>query len=76
MPTDRSLTKAALFYSTLPCQVRDGFHYDVVVKTRDNTLAVAPLVITWRHARGPTLSKRCVEWGGYNDKASQAWPQP
>ena len=56
--------------------MRDGFHYDVVVKTRDNTLAVAPLVITWRHARGPTLSKRCVEWGGYNDKASQAWPQP
>ena len=45
-------------------EVREGFHYDVIVKTRDNTLAIAPLAITRKHARGLTLSKKCVEWGG------------
>ena len=44
-------------------------HYDVVLKMRDNTLAITPFAVTPAHARGPTLSKRCVEWGGYNDKA-------
>jgi len=28
--------------------VREGFHYDVLVKTRDNTLAISPLAITRR----------------------------
>lgn len=50
-------------------EVRDNTHYDVIVKTRDNTLAITPFAVTAAHARGPTLSKKCVEWGGYNDKA-------
>jgi hypothetical protein len=44
-------------------------HYDVVLKMRDNTVAVSPFVISAGHAVGGARTKRCVEWGGYNDKA-------
>ena len=50
-------------------EVRMGWHYDVVLKMRDNTLAVSPFVVTRRNAVGRARTKRCVEWGGYNDKA-------
>ena len=44
-------------------------HYDVILKLRDNTVAVAPFVISPHHATGGARTKKCVEWGGYNDKA-------
>ena len=50
-------------------EVKHSWHYDVVLKMRDNTIAVSPFVVTNRHAAGRTRTKRCVEWGGYNDKA-------
>jgi hypothetical protein len=50
-------------------EVRNGWHYDVVLKMRDNTLAVSPFVVGSVHATGRARTKRCVEWGGYNDKA-------
>lgn len=36
---------------------------------RDNTIVLAPFVLRRVHAEGPARTKRCVEWGGYNDKA-------
>ena len=50
-------------------EVATRAHYDVVLKMRDNTVAVSPFVISARYATGRALTKRCVEWGGYNDKA-------
>lgn len=50
-------------------EVSSRAHYDVVLKLRDNTLAVSPFVIRREHAAGLARTKRCVEWGGYNDKA-------
>ena len=53
-------------------EVENGRHYDLILKMRDNTVAVSPVVLG-APPLGPTapkaLSKRCVEWGGYNDKA-------
>ena len=49
-------------------EITKGMHYDVVLKLRDNTIAVAPFAIRRQHAIGPVLTKDCVHWGGYNDK--------
>ena len=53
-------------------EVENGRHYDLILKMRDNTVAVSPVVLG-APPLGPSapkaLSKRCVEWGGYNDKA-------
>ena len=47
-----------------------GRMYDVILKMRDNTIAISPFVVTKAlHADGKAKSKKCVEWGGYNDKA-------
>uniref|UniRef100_A0A7S2I821 Uncharacterized protein n=1 Tax=Haptolina brevifila TaxID=156173 RepID=A0A7S2I821_9EUKA len=50
-------------------EVRTHNHYDVILKMRDNTLAVSPFVLHPRHAAGSARTKKCVEWGGFNDKA-------
>ena len=50
-------------------EVRHRAHYDVILKMRDNTLAVRPFAVGLDHATGRARTKRCVEWGGYNDKA-------
>ena len=57
------------YAEALPSQVARRMHYDVILKMRDNTVAVSPFVLSARHAAGPARTKRCVEWGGYNDKA-------
>eukprot|EP00966_Prymnesium_polylepis_P080581 1867322-Prymnesium_polylepis.1 len=44
-------------------------HYDLVLKMRDNTIAVSPLALSSRHLTGRCWSKGCIEWKGYNDKA-------
>lgn len=49
-------------------EVESRMPYDVILKMRDNTVAVMPFVIGARHAHGKAMAKRCVEWGGYNDK--------
>ena len=43
-------------------------HYDVVLKMRDNTIAISPFVISAKHAEGKAMVKGCIDWGGYNDK--------
>ena len=50
-------------------EVAARWHYDVILKMRDNTVAVAPFVLGMAHAVGHARTKRCIEWGGYNDKA-------
>ena len=51
-------------------EVAMGRMYDVILKMRDNTIAISPFVVTKAlHADGKAKSKKCVEWGGYNDKA-------
>ncbi|KAL3931628.1 MAG: hypothetical protein SGPRY_001044 [Prymnesium sp.] len=44
-------------------------HYDLILKIRDNTIAVSPLVLSHRHLSDRCWSKGCIEWKGYNDKA-------
>lgn len=50
-------------------EVREGHHFDVVLKMRDNTIAVSPFALAAHHVAHHAWTKRCVEWGGYNDKA-------
>jgi hypothetical protein len=49
-------------------EVAEGFHFDMVLKMRDNTLAISPIALSAAHVPGRARSKACIEWGGYNDK--------
>lgn len=43
-------------------------HYDLILKMRDNTIAVSPLALSKQHIGDHCWSKGCIEWKGYNDK--------
>ena len=44
-------------------------HYDLILKMRDNTVAVSPIALSSKHLTGSCWTKGCIEWRGYNDKA-------
>lgn len=52
-----------------PCLSPRTAHYDVILKMRDNTVAVSKFAVRRAHAAAKARTKACVEWGGYNDKA-------
>lgn len=47
-----------------------GHRYDIVLKVRDDSIALAPMDLSKLPWRGHLLTKNCLNWEGVNDKVA------